>query len=71
MNNHRPTGIRADAASCGTGAGAGTPGQALGDAAVRRRLREALKRELAAATAAGDEAARRRLLASLQSAITR
>jgi hypothetical protein len=69
MNNHRPSRIRADAATRGTGAGAGTPGQALGDAAVRR-LREALKRELAAATAAGDQAARRRILASLESAIT-
>jgi hypothetical protein len=70
MNNHRPTGTRAAAASCGTGGGAGSAGQALDDAAVRRRLREALKRELAAATAAGDEAARERLLASLRSALT-
>jgi hypothetical protein len=70
MNNPRPRGIRADAASRGTSAQAGSGGQPLGDAAVRRRLREALERELAAATAAGDQAARRRLLASLQSAIT-
>jgi hypothetical protein len=70
MNNHQPSGIAADAAPFGTGAGAGSAEQALDEAAVRRRLREALKRELAAATAAGDQAARRRLLASLQSAIT-
>jgi hypothetical protein len=70
MNNHRPTGMRADAASCGTRGRAGSAGQAPGDAAVRRRLREALERELAAATAAGDQAARERLLASLRSALT-
>lgn len=69
MNNARPSGIRADAASCGTGAGPGIPRQALGEAAVRRRLREALRRELAAATAAGDQAARGRLRASLRAAI--
>jgi hypothetical protein len=68
MNNHR---IAADAAACGTGAAASSAGRALGEAAVRRRLREALERELAVATVAGDQAARRRLLASLQSAITR
>ena len=70
MNQLRPSGIRADATSRGTGAGAGIPRQALGDAAVRRRLCEAIKRELAAATAAGDHAARGRLLASLRSLTT-
>ncbi|HEY2162326.1 MAG TPA: hypothetical protein VGH24_13550 [Solirubrobacteraceae bacterium] len=64
-------GIRAEAPLRGAAAGAGAPAQGLLDATVRNRLRDALERELALATAAGDQPARQRLLASLQSAITR
>jgi hypothetical protein len=64
------SGIRAQAPWRGAAAGAGAPARGLGDAAVRHRLRDALERELAVATAAGDQAARQWLLASLRSAIT-
>jgi len=65
-----PNGIRADTASCGAGVAADGRRLGLGDAVVRHRLREALERELAVATAAADQAVRERLLTALQSAIT-
>lgn len=68
--NPTSSGTRAGATPCGAVARADAPPLGLGDAAVRRRLRAALERELAAAIAAGDQAARERLLASVQSAIT-
>ena len=64
------SGTQAGAAPYGAVARADTPPLGVDDAAVRRRLRAALERELAAAIAAGDQAARERLLASVQSAIT-
>jgi hypothetical protein len=66
--NLPPTGIRADAASGSAGAGSNIRAPGLDDAAVRHRLRGAIERELAVATAAGDHAMRARLLASLQRA---
>jgi hypothetical protein len=64
--NPIPTGIRADAASRDAGAGADSPPQAPIDAEFRRRLRDALERELALATAAGDRAAPERVLPILR-----
>jgi hypothetical protein len=68
--NPTPSDIRADTASRGAGVGSNSRAKDLDDAAVRHRLRAALDRELAVATAAGDHATRERLLASLQRTIT-
>jgi len=63
-------GIRPEAASACREAAADWPAFGSDDAAARRQLREALRRELAVATVAGDRGACQRLRAALRSTRT-
>ena len=64
--NRKPSDSRGDEVSRQAGAESQIRAQSSDDAAVRDRLRAALERELAVATAAGDHAARERILAALK-----